>query len=117
MNNRAVGSEQEQKAAAYLIRNGYHILSRNFRCKTGEIDLIARDGAYLCFIEVKYRSGTSKGYPAESINRNKIRRITKTAQYYMLLHQIPQDTPCRFDVVIILETEIALIKNAFDCYH
>lgn len=117
MNKRALGTEQEQRAAAFLIKNDYLILAKNFRCKAGEIDLIARDGAYLCFIEVKYRSGTTKGYPAEAINLNKIRRITRTAQFYMLLHQIPQETPCRFDAVVILENEIELIKNAFDSYH
>jgi putative endonuclease len=114
MNNRAVGTEFEQKAADYLSGNGYQILNRNFRCKIGEIDLIAKNEGYLCFIEVKYRSGTSKGFPAEAINYNKIRRITRTAEFYMLLHKLPQDTPCRFDAVVILEHDISLIKNAFD---
>ncbi len=114
MNNRALGTEQEQKAADFLEKNGYLILMKNFRCKLGEIDLIAKDGAYLCFIEVKYRSGIAKGYPAEAITPAKIHRITRTAQYYMLLHKISQDTPCRFDAVVILEHEISLIKNAFD---
>lgn len=114
MNNRAVGTEFEQKAADYLVKNGYQLLERNFRCRIGEIDLIARNEGYLCFVEVKYRSGTSKGFPAEAINYNKIRRITRTAQFYLLLHKLPQDTPCRFDAVVILEQEISLIKNAFD---
>jgi putative endonuclease len=114
MNNREVGTEYEQKAADFLIQSGYTILAKNFRCKIGEIDLIARNEGYLCFIEVKYRSGTSKGFPAEAITPNKIRRITRTAQFYMLLHQLPQETPCRFDAVVILEHEISLIKNAFD---
>jgi len=114
MNNRAVGTQFEQKAADYLRQKGYQILAKNYRCKIGEIDLIAKDGAYLCFIEVKYRSGLSKGYPAEAITPTKIRRITRTAEFYMLFHKLPQDTPCRFDAVVILEDEISLIKNAFD---
>ncbi|MDD3173445.1 MAG: YraN family protein [Herbinix sp.] len=114
MNNRAVGTKFEQEAADYLKKNGYFILHKNFRCKIGEIDLIAKSEGYLCFIEVKYRSGISKGYPAEAINLNKIRKITRTAEFYMLLHKIPQDTPCRFDAVVILDHEISLIKNAFD---
>lgn len=114
MNNREVGTAFEQKAAQHLIENGYRILYRNFRCKIGEIDLIAKDCNYLCFIEVKYRSGTAKGFPAEAITPTKIRRITRTAQFYMLLHNIPQDTPCRFDAVVILENDISLIKNAFE---
>lgn len=114
MNNRAVGTTFEQKAANYLVENGYQILDKNFRCKIGEIDLIAKSEGYLCFIEVKYRSSTTKGFPAEAINYTKIRRITRTAEFYMLLHKIPQDTPCRFDAVVILDNEISLIKNAFD---
>jgi putative endonuclease len=114
MNNRAVGTEYEVKASGYLEKNGYQILERNFRCKIGEIDLIGRNDGYLCFIEVKYRSSSSKGFPAEAITPNKIRKITRTAQYYMLLHKLPVDTPCRFDAVVILENELSLIKNAFD---
>lgn len=114
MNNRQIGASYEQKAAKYLMQNGYKILERNFRCRIGEIDLIGADGDYLCFIEVKYRSGISKGYPAEAITPGKIHRITKTAQYYMLINKIPEDTPCRFDVAVILDDEITLIKNAFE---
>lgn len=114
MNNRAVGTKFEEKASEYLKKNGYYVLQKNFRCKIGEIDLIAQEGGYLCFVEVKYRSAASKGFPAEAINWNKIRRITRTAQFYMLLHKIPQNTPCRFDAVVILDQEITLIKNAFD---
>jgi putative endonuclease len=114
MNNRAVGTRFEEEAAKYLQKNGYRILQKNFRCRIGEIDLIAQAEGYLCFIEVKYRSGTSKGYPAEAITPNKIRRISRTAQFYMLLHNIPQETPCRFDAVVILDSEFSLIKNAFN---
>ena len=113
MNNRAIGTKFELEAANYLQKNGYEILHKNFRCRIGEIDLIAKAEGYLCFIEVKYRSGTTKGYPSEAITPNKIRRITRTAEFYMLLHKIPQNTPCRFDVVVILNSEVTLIKNAF----
>lgn len=114
MNNREVGTSFEQKAADFLIEHGYRLLERNFRCKLGEIDLIARDGEYLCFIEVKYRSSAIKGFPAEAINYNKIRRITRTAQFYLLSHKNSLNTPCRFDAVVILGNDISLIKNAFD---
>lgn len=113
MNNRAIGTNYEQKAAEYLKSQGYLILEQNFRCKIGEIDIIAQSDGYLCFIEVKYRSGTNKGYPAEAITPNKIRKITRTAQFYMLLHKIYENTPCRFDAVVILKEDISLIKNAF----
>jgi putative endonuclease len=114
MNHREIGTVFEQKAADYLGKMGYHVILQNYRIKTGEIDLIAVAEGYLCFIEVKYRSGTRKGWPAEAITPAKIRKITRTAQFYMLSHNIPQDTPCRFDVVLILDQEITLIKNAFD---
>ena len=114
MNNREVGTNFEQKAADFLMEHGYRLLERNFRCKLGEIDLIAQEGEYLCFIEVKYRSSTTKGFPAEAINYNKIRRITRTAEFYMLSHKVSPNTPCRFDAVVILGKDISLIKNAFD---
>ena len=114
MNNRSLGTEYEEKAADFLVGQGYQILKKNFRCKSGEIDLIARDGGYLCFVEVKYRSGSVKGFPGEAITRSKIRRIVHTAQYYMLIHNYSLDTPCRFDAILILNQEITLIKNAFD---
>ncbi len=114
MNKREVGTQFEQRASDYLIKNGYQMIGHNFSCRTGEIDLIARSEGYLCFIEVKYRSSTHNGFPAEAVNARKMQRIIRTAQYYMLVNRIPMDTPCRFDVVVILEKEISLIKNAFD---
>ena len=60
MNNRRTGSEYEARAAEYLTANGYRILERNFRCRQGEIDLIAQDGSYLVFVEVKYRSSLAR---------------------------------------------------------
>ncbi|MFT4143940.1 MAG: YraN family protein [Mobilitalea sp.] len=114
MNNRELGTVFEGKAAEFLQKSGYQLLQRNFRCKIGEIDLIAKEEGYLCFIEVKYRSTTSKGFPSEAITPGKIRKITRTAEFYMLLHKLPTNTPCRFDVVMILGEEISLIKNAFN---
>jgi len=113
MNKRRIGASFEDMAASYLTDRGYRIIERNFRCRIGEIDLIGRDSNYLCFIEVKYRKDAGMGYPAEAVTAAKIRRISKTAQYYMLINNIPQDTPCRFDLAVILDNEISLIKNAF----
>ncbi|HWT27079.1 MAG TPA: YraN family protein [Mobilitalea sp.] len=113
MNNREVGTKFEQKAADYLKKNDYTIIEKNFRCKIGEIDLIGKNEGYLCFIEVKFRSSSQKGFPAEAITPTKIRRITRTAEFFLLLHNLPQDIPCRFDAVVILDDEISLIKNAF----
>lgn len=114
MNKRAVGNRYEQEASDYLSKNGYEIISHNFRCRTGEIDLVARNEGYLCFIEVKYRSSTYNGFPAEAVNSRKMKKIILTAEYYMLVNHLPQTTPCRFDVVVILDREFSLIKNAFE---
>lgn len=114
MNKREVGSEFEHRAADFLRKNGYIVLEKNFRCRFGEIDLIAKAEGYLIFIEVKYRSSTYNGFPSEAVNQRKMLRIIRTAQYYMLLHKLGQDTPCRFDVVVILKDDISIIKNAFE---
>ena len=71
MNKRQTGSEYEQKAAQYLQAKGVHVLELNYRNRKGEIDLIARDGDYLVFVEVKYRKDTRKGAPEEAVNYRK----------------------------------------------
>jgi putative endonuclease len=113
-NKRSVGAQKEEMAASYLKARGYVILEQNFRCRTGEIDIIARENGYLIFVEVKYRRDSAKGFPEEAVNFHKMQKITRTAQYYMLIKQQPQDTPCRFDVVTILGQDILLIQNAFE---
>lgn len=113
-NKRTIGTKYEEAAIKYLESNGYIIVVKNFRCKKGEIDIVAKDGRYLAFIEVKYRSNLKYGYPQEAININKIRRITNTAKIYMIKNNISFDTPCRFDVVAIQDKDIKLIKNAFE---
>jgi len=113
-NKRFVGSQFEQIAVQYLIERGYVIIARNFQCRTGEIDIITKENGYLVFVEVKYRTNTAKGLPQEAIDHRKMQKITRTAQYYMLTNHISMDTPCRFDVVIILNQEISLIQDAFE---
>lgn len=110
---RAVGKEKERLAEAYLKKQGYQILERNFSSRYGEIDIIAKDGVYLVFLEVKYRKTRSGGYPAEAVDSKKRQRICRTAQYYLYKKQLPESTPCRFDVAAILGNEITLIKNGF----
>lgn len=112
-NTRRVGAGYEEKAAEYLQSRGYFILCRNFRCRQGEIDLIARQGGYLVFIEVKYRRGKANGWPEEAVTPAKQRSICRTADYYRLCRGYREDTPCRFDVVAILGEEITLYENAF----
>lgn len=113
MNKRAVGSEKEETAAQFLAAQGYRILERNFRCRTGEIDLIAQDGEYLVFLEVKYRSGNEMGLPEEAVTFQKQRTISRVALYYLTTKRHRTDVPCRFDVVAIAGDKIRLHKNAF----
>ena len=113
MNKRKVGAAYEEKAAAYLQSRGYFILCRNFFSRQGEIDIIAREGGYLVFIEVKYRKNGAKGDPAEAVTPAKQRVICRTADYYRLKKGYGEETPCRFDVVAVLGEEITLYKDAF----
>lgn len=107
------GSRYEQMAADFLTGQGAVIVERNYRCRNGEIDLIVRDGRYLVFTEVKYRSSGSKGDPAEAVNECKQQRIRQTARYYLYSHRYGEDVPCRFDVISILGDEIHWIRDAF----
>ena len=113
MNKRQVGTQYEYMAVQYLTEAGYHILERNFRCRTGEIDIIAKDGAYLVFVEVKYRASAACGSALEAVDYRKQQSILRVAQYYMVSHGYGTQTNCRFDVVAIQGTEITLIQNAF----
>jgi len=114
MNRRAVGTVYEKLAGAYLEQQGYEILECNFRCRMGEIDIIAKDGEYLVFVEVKYRSSERTGSPLEAVDVRKQRVISKVASYYCLTHGHSEGKPCRFDVVAVNGEEYTLIKNAFE---
>lgn len=112
-NNREIGNRFEEMAAGYLRDTGYVILERNYRSKLGEIDIIARDGRILVFVEVKYRMNLEKGDPAEAVHGQKQRRIRNAARMYLYHHQLGEEVPCRFDVVAILGADIRLIRDAF----
>lgn len=117
-NRRQIGTEEEALAAAFLKKQGYRILEHNFRCRLGEIDLIARDGSALVFIEVKYRKNGSYGHPAEAVDYRKQQKICKVADYYRMLHCIPDGQACRFDVVAIQGSGIRLLRDAFPyCFY
>ena len=111
-NKREIGAEKEKNAAEYLEKQGYIILEKNYRCKSGEVDIIAKDGEYLVFVDVKYRSSMKKGYPLEAISLQKQKRISRTAIYYMS-EKGTTYLPVRFDVIGIWGEKIELIKKAF----
>jgi putative endonuclease len=113
MNTRQVGAQKEQQVCAYLAGQGVVLLEQNFRCRQGEIDIIGRDGEYLVFFEVKYRSGNTKGSAAEAVGISKQKTICRVADYYRMKHHCPEDTAIRFDVVAVDAQEINWIQNAF----
>ena len=99
--NKDIGALGEDISESYLKNLGYKILEKNFRCKCGEIDLIALNKGYICFIEVKTRYGTNFGIPAESVTFSKQNKIYKTAQVYILRKNII-DSNFRFDVMEVI---------------
>ncbi len=116
--NLSLGARGEELARQYLQNNGYKIITCNYKVKLGEIDIIAEDGADLVFVEVKARSGSAFGAPAEAVTFRKQMQIIRVAQYY-LGNQGCFDRPARFDVVSVLiqngiKPEIELIQNAFE---
>ncbi len=113
MNKRKTGNRYEQAAAELLEKKGFLILEKNYRCRLGEIDIIAIDKGTLVFAEVKYRKSDDSGFPEEAVSAQKKRRISRTAAYYCMEKDIKEDTDCRFDVIAIDKEEIRHYENAF----
>ena len=113
INKRQTGQEQENRATVYLTERGYKILERNYRCRMGEIDLIAFHQGYLVFVEVKYRRGNRAGRPEAAVDFRKQNEISQTATWYLKEKGLSLDTPCRFDVVAITPEEIRVFPDAF----
>ena len=118
MDNRSKGSWGEERAARWLRLRGYRILEKNYRCRFGEIDLIARRGGYLVFVEVKLRRDARFAEAREFVSRPKQERILKTAQFWLQEHE--SELQPRFDVIEIYapegergRAEIRHIENAF----
>lgn len=117
----SIGNIGEEAAVQALKKRGYKIIERNYRTKMGEIDIIAKDGEYTVFVEVRLRKSNAFGSPADTIDERKQQKIIKTAQLYAVKNDI-YDTPMRFDAVLInaetdgeklVNEEIQIIKNAF----
>ncbi|MFW2439205.1 MAG: YraN family protein [Arenicellales bacterium] len=111
------GNKAEALAEKYLINQGLNTIKCNYRCKAGEIDMLMQDGDTLVFIEVRYRSNPFFGTAAESITRQKIHRIRKTAEHFLLTHKQYTHLFKRFDVIAISaqtdKQEFLWIKDAF----
>lgn len=113
-----LGSTGERLAAEHLVREGYGILARNFRCRYGEIDIIAEDGQDLVFVEVKTRRGVAYGRPEDAVTIQKQRKLIQVASYYLSLQAHPERS-WRIDVVAVQMSasgkleEIRLYRHAF----
>jgi putative endonuclease len=94
------GNRSERAAARYLRRRGFHLISHNYRCSQGEIDLIAVDGRELVFVEIRSTESPDPEIPAASVDREKQRRLTKAALHFLHRKRL-RDPVCRFDVIAI----------------
>lgn len=112
MNKREMGAVGEMMAVDYLKTKGYHIVKKNYRCRLGEIDLIARKDKTTVFVEVKRRSNAKMGMPHEAVETRKQRQIIKVAFYYAQKYR-QFDSSMRFDVIEILDGKINHMVNAF----
>lgn len=111
----AQGADAEDLALRYLEAQGLTLVTRNFRCRAGELDLIMHDSEYLVFVEVRSRRYSRYGAPAESVTHAKQQKLLRAAAFYLQRQAL--DPPCRFDVVAILrpdgEPHIEWIRDAF----
>lgn len=97
------GRRGEDLACHFLRKKGFRILERNFRCKMGEIDIVAIGGEHLCFVEVKARTRTDYGMPRDAVNRRKQLKLLRTAQFYLKLHPgLADHASPRMDIIEIL---------------
>ena len=118
--SRRLGGWGEELAARFLEERGWQILARNWRCRYGEVDLIASDGRYLAFVEVKLRNSDRYGQPMEAVTAAKQRRLLTAAQLYLAEH--PTALQPRFDVAQVFApggmelglARIEYVENAFE---
>ncbi|HEY3356321.1 MAG TPA: YraN family protein [Polyangia bacterium] len=115
---RGLGVHAERLAADHLLAHGYRILTRNYRTRGGELDLVAQDGDTIVFVEVRARTRADLGEPFETIGPTKQRRVARAAETWLVAHGATR-APARFDVVSILlapgaAPAIELIQNAFE---
>ena len=117
MQKKELGKKGEEVALRFLKKKGYRIIEKNYVCKMGEMDIIAKEKDTLAFVEVKTRTSMEFGPPQLAVNSSKQRQLSKVALNYLNEKRL-NDVKARFDVVAILlgpkKEEIDLIKDAFD---
>lgn len=112
-NKRKIGGQKEEEAVLFLQKKGYEILERNFWCRFGEIDIIARQSECFVFCEVKFRGQACYGAGIDSVDRRKCKKILRAAECYLQQKQV-WESPCRFDVIWISKDEVFHYENAFE---
>lgn len=114
---RVLGTDGERAAEEFLRRRRYTIVERNYRCRAGEVDLVALDGTTVVFVEVKTRRGEGYGNPLDAVDPRKQRQVCRAAQQFLAEHRL-QDREARFDVVGVWWEEgrpvCELVTNAFE---
>lgn len=110
--NKVTGDSAENIACEYLKKLHYKIIEKNYKHKIGEIDIIAKDGDILVLVEVKFKTTDYFGLPREMVTPYKQQKIRRIAMGYIKQHRL-FDTPCRFDVVEILNGEVTHLKDCF----
>lgn len=114
---RRIGQQWEKTAESFLRKQGLTVITRNYHCKQGEIDLVMLDGDALVFIEVRYRQNSSYGSGAQTVTRSKQLKIIATARHFLLKHPRYSQQPCRFDVISIENSQqhpnLDWIRDAF----
>jgi putative endonuclease len=122
MDKDTLGRWGEKQAAKFLKRQGLRILVKNARSTVGEIDLVAREGGELVFVEVKTRTSGGFGGPLRAVNPAKRRKLVQLARTFLAQNHLGDDTPCRFDIVGITlaedgkTPEIEYVPDAFDAF-
>lgn len=112
MSTREAGARGEARAARALRARGYRIVEQNFRCRSGEIDIVARDGDALVFVEVRTRRSDRFGSAIETISAAKQKQVVRVARAYLAARRL-SPAACRFDVVGITGDELVIIEDAF----
>lgn len=121
MHNKTTGARGEDAAAEYLKAHGYSLLKRNYRAPVGELDIIARLGDTIAFVEVKTRRGLAHGTPAQAVNYYKQQKIIRTANWYIQQTNLAATSyHYSFDVIEVYVTprgsyDIRHIVGAFEC--
>jgi putative endonuclease len=112
MGQQELGKRGEDAAAAYLERTGMTVVERNWRCRAGEVDLVALDGTSVVFVEVKTRKSTATGQPEEAVTPTKQRRYKRLAEAYLQQAGL-SDVTVRFDVIslLVVADDRALLRH------